>query len=506
MSADEEEEHNRLEVEDLAQRLADVQREVRRGSYRLKQQADVVATLDDLIALADEAAAHDPKIDRLIALIAEIRAAEPHASVLVYTEYVTSQKVVARALAGRVTGEVLTISGEDAETDRIAITERFRAADNLVLVSTDTAAEGLNLQERCHHLIHLELPFNPNRLEQRNGRIDRYGQTHQPVVHYLYLRGTFEERILLRLIAKYERQRALLTFVPNTLGVTASSDTAAEHLLAGLMDEDERLFQPQTPAFEFHTQAETDGADAATQELLEEIDRSLKGFRDAARSNSWLGDAGLNADESLIAEANTARTHGSRLGAVDLARFVIDAVYLDGGDVQGDVTDPVFRLRLPSHWTHGLADLPGYQPESRQLFLTTRIEVTRDAHGHQVGFVGRAHPIVRRALDRVRNLAYASNHDDGQDLRVSAVRAAVAQPTLLCTYLGRITSRAGRELEQVVAVTVAAQWRREHLHRGCRLAATGRSRPRHQSTRPVGPVLCHVGQRCARPGRANGCH
>jgi hypothetical protein len=35
--------------------------------------------------------------------------------------------------------------------------------------------------------MHLELPFNPNRLEQRNGRIDRYGQTREPIVRYLYL-------------------------------------------------------------------------------------------------------------------------------------------------------------------------------------------------------------------------------------------------------------------------------------------------------------------------------
>lgn len=456
MSAEEEEEHSQLEFEDMAQRLADIQREVRRGSYRLKQQADIIAVFDDLIALAEEAVAADPKIDRLAHLISEIRNAEPHANILVYTEYVTSQRAVAKALAGRFAGEILTMSGEDAEADRIAMTERFRSADNLILVSTDTAAEGLNLQDRCHHLIHLELPFNPNRLEQRNGRIDRYGQTRQPIVHYLYLRDTFEERILLRLIAKYERQRTLLTFVPNTLGVTTSTDAGAERLLAGLMDEDDRLFRTPASTFEFYTQEETDGADAATQELLEEIDRSLKGFREAAKTNSWLGDAGLNADENIIDDANAARIRGSRYGAVDLARFVVDAVYLDGGDVQGEVTAPVFRLRLPNHWTHGLTDLPGYNPDNRQLRLTTHIEITRDTQDNQVGFIGRAHPIVRRALDRVRNLSYSGNHSAGQDMRVSAVKGSVDQPTLLCTYLGRVISRAGRELERVIAVAVTA--------------------------------------------------
>src|ERR1700709_807673 len=44
------------------------------------------------------------------------------------------------------------------------------------LLAPDAAAEGLNLQNHCYRLIHYEIPWNPNRLEQRNGRIDRHGQ------------------------------------------------------------------------------------------------------------------------------------------------------------------------------------------------------------------------------------------------------------------------------------------------------------------------------------------
>jgi len=61
-----------------------------------------------------------------------------------------------------------------------------------VLVATDAAGEGLNLQKHCHRIIHFELPWNPNRLEQRNGRIDRYGQQHTPVIGFLYARDTYE--------------------------------------------------------------------------------------------------------------------------------------------------------------------------------------------------------------------------------------------------------------------------------------------------------------------------
>jgi superfamily II DNA/RNA helicase len=209
------------------------------------------------------------------------------------------------------------MSGEDDDKTRLKITERFRTEDNTVLISTDAAAEGLNLQQRCHYLIHLELPFNPNRLEQRNGRIDRYGQTQEPIVRYLYLRGTFEERILLRLIAKYERQRAKLTFVPDTLGLTTTTDAASERLLKGLMDEDARLFQQQDVLFDLSSDREVEGADEATRELLEEIDRSLKGFQTAMKTHAWLAETGLNAEDGLLKEADQARVavepdHGVR--------------------------------------------------------------------------------------------------------------------------------------------------------------------------------------------------
>ncbi len=106
-----------------------------------------------------------------------------------------------------------------------------------MLVSTDSLAEGLNLHQRCFHLIHLDLPYNPNRLEQRNGRIDRYGQRNDPEIRYLFLAGTFEERLLLRLIAKYEKARACLSFMPNTLGVGADPASLHEPLFAGFAED-----------------------------------------------------------------------------------------------------------------------------------------------------------------------------------------------------------------------------------------------------------------------------
>ena len=245
LSAGEEQEHEMLAMEDLAQQLAQLQREVRTGSRTLARVSTVLDALDELIDLAGRSLEEDPKLEQLRDEIRAIRAQEPRANILVYTEFTDSQQAVLRALAHQEFGTVLKMSGEDGDAERMKITERFRTQENLVLVSTDAAAEGLNLHQRCHHLIHLELPFNPNRLEQRNGRIDRYGQEFDPIVRYLYLKGTFEERILLRLIAKYERQRAKLTFLPNTLGLTASTDAMEERLLKGFIEEETHLFREE---------------------------------------------------------------------------------------------------------------------------------------------------------------------------------------------------------------------------------------------------------------------
>ncbi len=257
-TADEENEIQVLEVEDIAQQLAELERAARTAVVGL------IAVFRSVTAFvrssrSPSAELADPKLDELISQIQTIRAPLPTANILIYTEYTTSQNAVAERLK-REGLLVLTLSGNDSEKVRLETTDRFRTTHGLIMVCTDAAAEGLNLHQRCHNLIHLELPFNPNRLEQRNGRIDRYGQQHPPIVRYLHLAGTFEENILLRLIAKYERQRAMLTFVPNTLGVTASPEHTAGRLLQGIIDSEGLLFSAPAPKF---TLSEGDPADGA---------------------------------------------------------------------------------------------------------------------------------------------------------------------------------------------------------------------------------------------------
>ncbi|MNF74358.1 ATP-dependent helicase HepA [compost metagenome] len=62
----------------------------------------------------------------------------------------------------------------------------FQAAPDVspvrILLATDAASEGIDLQNHCNYLIHLEIPYNPNVMEQRNGRIVRHGQREKEVM------------------------------------------------------------------------------------------------------------------------------------------------------------------------------------------------------------------------------------------------------------------------------------------------------------------------------------
>jgi superfamily II DNA or RNA helicase len=103
--------------------------------------------------------------------------------VILFTEYRATQNWLKEVLAqhGFTGGDrMLTMYGGMDLEEREDVKAAFQSAPDLspvrILLATDAAAEGINLQNHCYRLIHYEIPWNPNRLEQRNGRIDRHGQ------------------------------------------------------------------------------------------------------------------------------------------------------------------------------------------------------------------------------------------------------------------------------------------------------------------------------------------
>ena len=80
--------------------------------------------------------------------------------------------------------------GMDSEK-REAVKAAFQTSPDIspvrILLATDAASEGLDFQNFCSRLIHYEIPWNPNRMEQRNGRVDRHGQKADKVLVYHFV-------------------------------------------------------------------------------------------------------------------------------------------------------------------------------------------------------------------------------------------------------------------------------------------------------------------------------
>ena len=87
------------------------------------------------------------------------------------------------------------VVGDLSGADKLAALAAFRAGEVQVLISTDVGSEGHNLQH-CHRLVNFDLPWNPMVIEQRIGRLHRFGQTNEVEVFNLCARGSMEERIL----------------------------------------------------------------------------------------------------------------------------------------------------------------------------------------------------------------------------------------------------------------------------------------------------------------------
>ena len=136
------------------------------GMERARERAWLIR----LRTLAATVIGHEPKIRRLQACAA--RSTEPF---VVFTEFRHSLEIVLSVLGPL--RSVAAIHGGQPDAVRQLELARFLSGEASVLVATDVGSHGLNLQHRARWLITLELPWNPARLEQRIGRLDRMGQT-----------------------------------------------------------------------------------------------------------------------------------------------------------------------------------------------------------------------------------------------------------------------------------------------------------------------------------------
>ena len=159
----------------------------------LKNERGEVRLLLDAAARCEQIGP-DAKAEALLDWLYRLQSEEsdPELKALVFTEFVPTQEMLRRFLTER-GFSVVCLNGSMDMEERKRVQEAF-AKDVRILISTDAGGEGLNLQF-CHVVINYDIPWNPMRLEQRIGRVDRIGQAHAVRAVNFVFEGSVEHRV-----------------------------------------------------------------------------------------------------------------------------------------------------------------------------------------------------------------------------------------------------------------------------------------------------------------------
>ncbi len=187
----------------------------------------------------------DTKLSRVIEITQNLLNEGFHP--ILWCRYVATAEYVAEGLRRALDPEVqvVAITGRMPNEERRLKIEEISTERPRVLVATDCLSEGINLQEKFNAVIHYDLPWNPNRLEQREGRVDRYGQPSPRVkVVRFYGQDNPVDGAVIKVLLEKAREiyRALGTYVP----VPEGSETVMEAVLNALFLRGEEGFRQQS--------------------------------------------------------------------------------------------------------------------------------------------------------------------------------------------------------------------------------------------------------------------
>jgi superfamily II DNA or RNA helicase len=243
---------------------------------------------------------------------------------------------------------VVSITGRIGDDERRAKVEELAAEPGRVLVATDCLSEGINLQHAFNAVLHYDLPWNPNRLEQREGRVDRYGQNPKIVVKAIryFSPDSAVDGVVLDVLLNKAREihRTLGTHVP----VPDESETVTEALLNAL------FLRGRTPKAAGEVQMALDfGEDEIADDIASFHRRwELDAEREKINRSRFAQRALKPADVRQELEVTDAV-----LGDPDAVReFVLTAAQRLGLSITRDKRPNVFRVAVGANAT---ATLPG---------------------------------------------------------------------------------------------------------------------------------------------------
>ncbi|MEE2032320.1 helicase-related protein [Rhodococcus chondri] len=327
----------------------------------------------------------------------------------------------------------------DVEQQEIVDSFKLETSPIRVLVTGDVASEGVNLHAQCHHLIHYDIPWSLIRIEQRNGRIDRYGQKHPPVISSLILEPSDPDfsgdlRVLSRLLERENQAHSTLGDVASLMGKhsVGEEESVIRSVLAqkSSLDEEIRSVEEVTEGDDLDAFfAQFDTADDGQAQLPESPRQSLyqdditfldealhAAFHDVPGSTPEQGGVGWKINKAhSIAELIPPNDLRQRLGQ-------LPQNYLQHGRV-------LERLKLATSPAVGDAQLR-IAREGKGINGTTWPE----AH-----FLGPLHPVLDWASDRALS-ALGRN-------QIFVIRGEVDVPAVL--LMGTLMNKRGQLISRV---------------------------------------------------------
>lgn len=282
---------------------------------------------------------------------------------------------------------IVSLHGELSAGEREQRYQRFVSSERAVLLATDVISEGLNLQSACCMVVHADLPYNPNRIDQRNGRVDRFGQRAPTVyIRTLYCKDTTDEDVLELLVRKMEQMRRDLGFSPPMF---ATENTVLRVLTRRRKRRAEHADPKQPTLFDFAETGEPD-------DLIDE------GAVHRMRSEGFYGQADVRISD---VSARLKEVH-SRFGSPDqIRRFIQVGLRRFGCSVQ-EKKDGTLRIEINN-------------PRLRIAGLPTVLEkVVLDPAEHALHadavVLDVGHPLVRRLNTVIREDALRQTDQGGR--------------------------------------------------------------------------------------------
>ena len=447
----------------------------------LSEQSQALARLRELAVEANTTAS-----GKYQALLAELRriGIGPRSTerVVVFAERIATLTWLAEHLREDLrlpADAVRVMHGSLSDVEQQEIVEQFRQAHTpvRVLVTGDVASEGVNLHAQCHELIHYDIPWSLIRIEQRNGRIDRYGQRVSPQITTLLLspsdpRFSGDVRVLTRLMEKEDQAHRALGDAASLMGLYSGEkeEAAIREALAAGQDIDE-VVPDADDALALDPMAALFARLTGTAEARGDDD-ALAGadYSPAPGDPSDSGDPdGPGAPDSPSGPARPAAplpTSTLYETQLDYLRQALTELYerpeepeqrqTGGGGVSWREHGPqhVVEMVPPAGLRHRLSVLPQSYLRERRVqehlllattqakgarLLTEALRDSSDSSWPEAHYLGPLHPVLDWVGDRVLAKLGRSS--------VFAVRGEVDSPTVL--LLGTLTNRAGRTVSMV---------------------------------------------------------